>query len=278
MTISALYYVIIEKTHYFFGSYILLVLEVGGFSEWTLYIILYGTLFPLHWSKWGWGYVEDFWSCILFFVAVLFMLIFEEHMKSFVSTICCFIMLMFSWWNKDLLSLIHSLELGGRWWCPPLLFSRRNESLKLIVSIIIKIIIEFLQGDSHQGRDNNSLYLGHKKEIFLILDFSGIWFTILNVVYLSDCLHLPFVVDIISAIEFDKTGDHLATGDRGGRVVLFERTDTKEVCFYFWGILIIIISLEAELRTDYSLGFSLLQTVSVACWKSKRFREDRLSR
>ena len=36
-------------------------------------------------------------------------------------------------------------------------------------------------------------------------------------------------VDIISAIEFDKSGDHLATGDRGGRVVLFERTDSKEV-------------------------------------------------
>ncbi|CAM8960584.1 unnamed protein product [Rhodiola kirilowii] len=35
-------------------------------------------------------------------------------------------------------------------------------------------------------------------------------------------------VDIISAIEFDKTGDHLATGDRGGRVVLFERTDTRQ--------------------------------------------------
>ncbi|KAL8217362.1 hypothetical protein R6Q57_020735 [Mikania cordata] len=35
-------------------------------------------------------------------------------------------------------------------------------------------------------------------------------------------------VDIISAIEFNKSGDHLATGDRGGRVVLFERTDTKE--------------------------------------------------
>lgn len=38
-----------------------------------------------------------------------------------------------------------------------------------------------------------------------------------------------FAVDIISAIEFDRTGDHLATGDRGGRVVLFERTDTKDV-------------------------------------------------
>ena len=30
-------------------------------------------------------------------------------------------------------------------------------------------------------------------------------------------------VDIISAVEFDKTGDYLATGDKGGRVVLFER-------------------------------------------------------
>ncbi|XP_068656072.1 serine/threonine protein phosphatase 2A 55 kDa regulatory subunit B beta isoform-like isoform X2 [Aristolochia californica] len=36
-------------------------------------------------------------------------------------------------------------------------------------------------------------------------------------------------VDIISAIEFDKSGEHLATGDRGGRVVLFERTDGKEL-------------------------------------------------
>ncbi|PPD85071.1 hypothetical protein GOBAR_DD17990 [Gossypium barbadense] len=36
----------------------------------------------------------------------------------------------------------------------------------------------------------------------------------------------PF--DIISAIEFNRNGDHLATGDRGGRVVLFERTDTQD--------------------------------------------------
>ncbi|KAL5231186.1 hypothetical protein ABZP36_029962 [Zizania latifolia] len=34
-------------------------------------------------------------------------------------------------------------------------------------------------------------------------------------------------VDIISAIEFDKSGQHLATRDRGGRVVLFERTYIK---------------------------------------------------
>jgi hypothetical protein len=35
----------------------------------------------------------------------------------------------------------------------------------------------------------------------------------------------PEVADIISAVEFDHTGDYLATGDRGGRVVLFERNE-----------------------------------------------------
>ncbi|KCV72208.1 protein phosphatase PP2A regulatory subunit B [Fonticula alba] len=41
--------------------------------------------------------------------------------------------------------------------------------------------------------------------------------------------------DIISAVEFDETGRYLATGDRGGRVVLFEREDNKKGCQYrFW--------------------------------------------
>lgn len=34
--------------------------------------------------------------------------------------------------------------------------------------------------------------------------------------------------DIITAVEFDKTGDFLATGDKGGRVVLFERSNDKK--------------------------------------------------
>jgi len=38
--------------------------------------------------------------------------------------------------------------------------------------------------------------------------------------------------DIISAVEFDQTGDYLATGDKGGRVVLFERNETKKSCEY----------------------------------------------
>ena len=33
--------------------------------------------------------------------------------------------------------------------------------------------------------------------------------------------------DIISAVEFDSSGEQLATGDRGGRVVLFQRTDSR---------------------------------------------------
>jgi hypothetical protein len=50
---------------------------------------------------------------------------------------------------------------------------------------------------------------------------------------------LLLTVDIISAIEFDKSGEHLATGDRGGRVVLFERTDGRDVSF-LWCLLALL--------------------------------------
>ena len=33
------------------------------------------------------------------------------------------------------------------------------------------------------------------------------------------------LADIISTVEFDSTGNYLATGDKGGRVVLFERNE-----------------------------------------------------
>lgn len=35
--------------------------------------------------------------------------------------------------------------------------------------------------------------------------------------------------DIISTVEFDSTGNYLATGDKGGRVVLFERNEMVRV-------------------------------------------------
>jgi serine/threonine-protein phosphatase 2A regulatory subunit B len=37
------------------------------------------------------------------------------------------------------------------------------------------------------------------------------------------------LVDIISSMGFEKSGNHLAVGDRGGRVVIFERKDGKDV-------------------------------------------------
>lgn len=37
------------------------------------------------------------------------------------------------------------------------------------------------------------------------------------------------VADIISTVEFDHTGNYLATGDKGGRVVLFERNESVSV-------------------------------------------------
>jgi hypothetical protein len=41
------------------------------------------------------------------------------------------------------------------------------------------------------------------------------------------------IADIISTVEFDQTGNYLATGDKGGRVVLFERNETVRTCSMF---------------------------------------------
>ncbi len=38
-------------------------------------------------------------------------------------------------------------------------------------------------------------------------------------------LNSALLADIISTVEFDSTGNYLATGDKGGRVVLFERNE-----------------------------------------------------
>lgn len=38
-------------------------------------------------------------------------------------------------------------------------------------------------------------------------------------------LNNRITADIISTVEFDSTGNYLATGDKGGRVVLFERNE-----------------------------------------------------
>ena len=40
-----------------------------------------------------------------------------------------------------------------------------------------------------------------------------------------DSTEEPADEDLISAVQFDDTGDYLATGDRGGRVVIFESSE-----------------------------------------------------
>ena len=43
--------------------------------------------------------------------------------------------------------------------------------------------------------------------------------------WLNTNCRVPCSADIISTVEFDHTGNYLATGDKGGRVVLFERNE-----------------------------------------------------
>lgn len=43
---------------------------------------------------------------------------------------------------------------------------------------------------------------------------------------LADARSVISTADIISTVEFDSTGNYLATGDKGGRVVLFERNES----------------------------------------------------
>lgn len=49
--------------------------------------------------------------------------------------------------------------------------------------------------------------------------------------------------DIISTVEFDSTGNYLATGDKGGRVVLFERNESVGVSSYLptMGLIVAVI-------------------------------------
>jgi len=44
---------------------------------------------------------------------------------------------------------------------------------------------------------------------------------------LRSILHIA--ADVISAVEFDSDGSYLATGDKGGRVVLFEKVPMQQV-------------------------------------------------
>jgi len=44
-----------------------------------------------------------------------------------------------------------------------------------------------------------------------------------------------FVADIISCVEFNADGELLATGDKGGRVVIFQRDQIVTILFHCYG-------------------------------------------
>lgn len=51
--------------------------------------------------------------------------------------------------------------------------------------------------------------------------------TIINVLTCLVTINFNVLADIISTVEFNQDGEFLATGDKGGRVVVFQRDGTK---------------------------------------------------
>ena len=73
--------------------------------------------------------------------------------------------------------------------------------------------------------------------------------------------------DIISTVEFDPTGDYLATGDKGGRVVMFERANSsnggsKQGCEYRFHTE--FQSHEPEF--DYLKSLEIEEKINQICW------------
>jgi hypothetical protein len=55
------------------------------------------------------------------------------------------------------------------------------------------------------------------------------------------------VADIISTVEFDHTGHYLATGDKGGRVVLFERHEGVMTPFPLFSFIFLLMEIEKRM-------------------------------
>ena len=70
---------------------------------------------------------------------------------------------------------------------------------------------------------------------------------------LGDAADDPFpTADIISTVEFDHTGNYLATGDKGGRVVLFERNETVRLVLPTPLIALLIFDRKKRANTSFT--------------------------
>ncbi len=53
-------------------------------------------------------------------------------------------------------------------------------------------------------------------------------------VYRTNILFLFPKADIISTVEFNHDGELLATGDKGGRIVIFQRENAVSIVFFLY--------------------------------------------
>lgn len=73
--------------------------------------------------------------------------------------------------------------------------------------------------------------------------------------------------DVISAVEFDADGSYLATGDKGGRVVLFEKVSTLPVSTWAaWSALLGVAGSRAA-GTAASLCSPVLAAAPALLWR-----------
>ena len=109
-----------------------------------------------------------------------------------------------------------------------------------------------------------------------------LWFLIKN----QSCGLFFVLVDIISSMGFEKSGDYLAVGDRGGRVVIFERKDGKYVRInhtigvwgeiFFpscWGGMLLLVLWERVkvilLRSQFTMSAIVKKKKKICCFASR---------
>jgi hypothetical protein len=82
--------------------------------------------------------------------------------------------------------------------------------------------------------------------------------------------------DIISTVEFDSTGNYLATGDKGGRVVLFERNEL--VCLVFFSHLFLALIVTTITHLLHHSITSIFHTIHSVHYIEKGMRVQVLHR
>ena len=76
-----------------------------------------------------------------------------------------------------------------------------------------------------------------------------------------------FVADIISCVEFNADGELLATGDKGGRVVIFQRDQTVILFIYY----------ETQCNMSYKMIYNTVSSKRHVCLNTSVLIDDPLT-